>query len=79
MTSRTGSLTTFKGEPNAERAGLCFIIRGEPDVLLGESGGVLLAGNMEGKELLEAAFTLLEFPRAFKGVPAFASASKDFT
>lgn len=32
--------------------------RGELDTLRGDSGGVLLPGNMEGNELLEAAVTL---------------------
>lgn len=48
-------------------------------MLLGESGGVLPAGNMEGKELLAAAFALLELPETFKGVPALASLSNDVT
>ncbi|MBO8631218.1 hypothetical protein INO08_16055, partial [Staphylococcus aureus] len=34
---------------------------------------------MEGKELLAAAFELLEFPETFSDKPAFASSSKDFT
>lgn len=57
-----GSLTTFSGEPKFEGPTLCFVIRGEPDVLLGERGGALPAGNMEGKELLVAVLPLEVFP-----------------
>lgn len=73
MTSRAGSGTNFSGEA---RGGLlrCFEKRGEPEELLGESGGVLPAGNTDGKVL-----PLAEFERALKGVPAFASSIKDFT
>lgn len=78
MTSRTGSVTNFSGDRSGGLL-LCFDIRGEPDELLGESGGVLTAGNIEGNILLPATFTLQEFPRAFKGVPALASSIKDFT
>lgn len=78
MISRTGSLTNFSGEPNEEGLALCFVVRGEPDELRGESGGVLPAENMEGNELLATAFVLV-FPSALKGTPAFASASKDLT
>lgn len=53
-------------------------MRGEPDVLLGERGGAVPAGNMEGKELL-AAFGLEQFPGTFKGAPDFVSFSKDVT
>lgn len=53
-------------------------MRGEPDVLLGERGGAVPAGNMEGKELL-AAFGLEQFPGTFKGAPDFASLSNDVT
>lgn len=78
ITSRTGSVTNFSGEP---RGGLlrCFDKRGELDELLGESGGVLAAGNTEGKVLLPAAFKLLKLPTALRGVPAFASSIKDLT
>lgn len=79
MNSLTGSLTTFRGEPKLEGPALCFIIRGDPDVLLGERGGVLPPGNMEGKELLVVVFALGEFPETFKGTPAFASLSNDVT
>lgn len=79
MTSRTGSLTNFRGEPNEEGLALCFTVRGEPDELRGESGGVLPAGNMEGIELIAIAFVPVEFPSALKGTPAFASASRDLT
>lgn len=54
-------------------------MRGEPDVLLGESGGPLPAGNIEGKELPEVACGLEEFPGTFNGTPAFASLSNDVT
>lgn len=54
MTSRTGSLTNFNVEPSEEGLVLCFKVRGEPDVLLGESGGAVPAGNMEGNALLPA-------------------------
>jgi len=53
-------------------------MRGEPDVLLGERGGAVPAGNMEGKELLEA-FGLEQFPGTVKGAPDFASLSNDVT
>ena len=78
ITSLTGSLTTFKGEPKLEGPALCFTTRGEPDVLLGERGGAVPAGNMEGNELLEA-FGLEQFPGTFKGAPDFASLSSDVT
>ena len=79
MTSRTGSLTNFKGEPNEEGLVLCFVVRGEPDELRGESGGVLPAGNMDGNELFAKAFVHVEFPSAPNGTPAFASATSDLT
>lgn len=73
-----GSLTTFKGEPRLEGPALCFTIRGEPDELLGERGGAVPAGNIEGKELL-AAFGLEQLPGTFKGAPDLASLSNDVT
>jgi len=76
MTSLTGSLTNFSGDPN-EGLFLCFVVRGEPDELRGESGGVLPAGNKEGRELLDRAFVLVEFSSALKAAPAFASAIND--
>lgn len=79
MISLTGSLTTFSGEPNEEGLVLCFKVRGEPDELRGESGGVLPAGNKEGNELLERAFVFVAFSSAPNGAPAFASASNDLT
>lgn len=79
ITSFTGSLRTFSGEPNTEGPALCFTIRGDPDELLGESGGVLPAENMEGMEFDEAAFGLEHVPETFKGTPALALLSKDFT
>ena len=79
MISRTGSLTTFSGEPNEEGLLLCFVVRGEPDELRGESGGVLPAGNKEGNELLAKAFVIVEFSSAHKGAPALASAINDLT
>ena len=79
MISRTGSLTNLRGELREEGLVLCFDTRGEPDELLGESGGALPAGNMEGSEVLPAAFTLKEFPRALKEAPVFASSTRDFT
>lgn len=79
MTSRTGSLTIFKGEAKGEGPVLCFVTRGEPDVARGERGGVLAAANMEGNELVEEIFILVELPDVLKGAPAFASAIKDFT
>nr|GMC61657.1 hypothetical protein CR513_53037 [Ipomoea batatas]GME19355.1 hypothetical protein CR513_53037 [Ipomoea batatas] len=42
------------------------MILGEPDELLGESGGALPAGNIEGKELLVAELLLEEVPETFK-------------
>ena len=53
-------------------------MRGEPDELLGDRGGAVPAGNMEGKELL-AAFGLEQFPGTFKGTPDLASLSNDVT
>lgn len=79
MTSRTGSLTNFSGEPNEEKLDLCFIVRGEPTALLGESGGVLAAGKREGNGLTPQAFVEVEFPEAPRLVPAFASSINDFT
>nr|AFK37896.1 unknown [Medicago truncatula] len=55
------------------------MVRGEPDELRGESGGVLAAGNKEGNGLIERAFVFVEFSSALKGTPAFASASNDLT
>jgi len=79
MTSLTGSLTNFSGDPN-EGLFLCFVVRGEPDELRGESGGVLPTGNKEGRELLDKeAFVLVEFSSALKAALAFASASNDLT
>lgn len=72
-------MTNLRGEPKTEGPDLCFRVRGEPDELLGESGGVLPAGNMEGNELLVAAFGLDNDPETFKGPPALALLSKDFT
>ena len=79
MTSCIGSLTNFNGEPRAEGLDFCFDARGEPDELLGESGGALPPGNMEGNELLPTAFTLENFAEALTVAPAFASSIKDFT
>lgn len=79
MTSRTGSLTNFSGEPKEEKVDLCFIVRGEPTALLGDSGGALPAGKREGNGLPPLAFIVQEFPGAPKEVPAFASLTKDFT
>lgn len=79
MTSRTGSLTNFNGEPKDEGLVLCFDVRGDPDELLGESGGVLPAENMEGTALFPKTLALKEFPEAVMGIPAFASSIKDFT
>ena len=78
----TGSLTNFSGEPKGEGPAaelLRFIKRGDPDVLLGERGGTLPAGNMEGSELLAAAIAVPELPATFKGEPAFASSINDLT
>lgn len=77
MISLTGSRTTFSGEPNEEGLDLCFVVRGEPDELRGESGGVLPVGNKEGNALIERAFVFVEFSSALNGTPAFASASND--
>lgn len=79
MISRTGSIISLRGEPREEGLLLCFDMRGEPDELLGESGGALPAGNMEGSEVLPAAFALKEFARALKEAPSFASSIRDFT
>lgn len=79
MTSRTGSFTNFRGEPNEEKLDLCFIVRGEPTALLGESGGVLAVAKREGNGLAPQAFIEVQFPEAPKLVPAFASSINDFT
>ena len=55
------------------------MVRGEPDELLGESGGVLPAGNMEGNELLAAELVLEDVPETFKGPPPLALLIKDLT
>lgn len=54
-------------------------MRGEPDELLGDSGGVLPAGNKEGNGLLPVPFAVEEFLGELKAAPAFASSIKDFT
>ncbi|WRX19797.1 hypothetical protein QQP08_012284 [Theobroma cacao] len=73
MTSRTGSLTILRGEPKEEGPDRCLPIRGEPEVLRGESGGVLAAGNMEGNKLVVEP---VKFPVAFNDdVPVLASAT----
>lgn len=75
-----GSLSTFNGEPSTDGPALCFVIRGEPDdELLGESGGALPAGNMEGIGLPEEAFGLETDPDMFNGTPALTLLNKDFT
>lgn len=71
----TGSLTTFKGELKLERPTLGLTMRGEPVVLLGERGGAVPAGNIEGRELL-AALGLEHAPGTFKGAPDLASLSR---
>lgn len=79
MTSFTGSLTNFSGEPKEEGPiPARLTVRGEPEELLGERGGVPPAGNIEGNGLLEEALVLLECPTMLKATPAFASSSKDF-
>lgn len=52
--------------------------RGEPDELLGESGGVLPAGNIEGNVLLAPAFVPADVPETFRGPVPLALLSKDF-
>lgn len=79
MTSRTGSVTNFSGEPSDEGLVLCFETRGEEDALLGEIGGALPAGNSEGNGLCIAAFKLDQLTEALKEAPDFASLIKDFT
>lgn len=80
MTSLTGCLTNLRGEPKEDGpTPRRFVMRGEPDELLGESGGALPAGNMEGNELFEPAVELQELPDTLSGEPALASSSKDFT
>lgn len=79
INSLTGSLISFKGEPKLDGPALCFITRGEPDVLLGDKGGALPAGNIDGNELIALACGLDEFPGTFKGPPALASLSNVVT
>lgn len=80
MTSLIGSLTNFSGEPKDEGpTPPRFMTRGDPELLLGESGGALPAGNIEGNALVAVAFPLLELPGVFKGTPAFASLINDLT
>lgn len=79
MTSPTGSVTNFSGEPSEEGLVLCLERRGEEDALLGEMGGALPAGNREGNGLFPVAFALEQFTEALKEAPAFASSIKDFT
>jgi hypothetical protein len=54
-------------------------VHGEPDELLGEIGGALPAGNIEGNELTPLALALVELPGMLMGLPAFASSIKVFT
>lgn len=79
MTSFTGSLTTFRGEPKDEGPApkTRFINRGDPVLLLGDSGGALPAGNMEGNELPAVAFAPVELPAMFR--PDLASSIKFLT
>ena len=69
----------FRGEHKEGGLVLFFIERGEPEALLGESGGTLAAGFMEGNGLLPTALEVKEFPGVLLHVPAFASSIKDFT
>lgn len=64
ISSLPGSLTNFLGEPKGNA--FCFLTLGEPDGLSGESGRLLTAGNIEGRELLAAAFVLDDAPEKFK-------------
>lgn len=49
-------------------------------MLLGESGGVLPAGNIDGNEEAElSALPLPELPGTWRGMPALASSSSDKT
>jgi hypothetical protein len=79
MTSHSDSLTNFNGERKDEGLVFCLDVRGEPDELLGEIGGALPAGNMEGNELTPPTLTLAEIPGMLMGLPAFASSIKVFT
>lgn len=53
MTSFSGSVTNFNGDPSDDgpTPKPRFIKRGDPEVLLGERGGALPVGNMEGLRL----------------------------
>lgn len=75
----TGSPISFRGEPKLEGPALCFITRGEPEVLRGDKGGALPAGNMDGSEWPAEACGLEEFPGTFNGPPALASFSNEVT
>lgn len=80
ITSLTDSLINFSGEPKFDGVVLVlFIERGDPDVLLGERGGALPTGNIEGKELNMVAFEPLELPEIFREIPLLASSIKVFT
>ena len=80
MTSRTGSLTILRGEAKQEGPDRCLAIRGEPEVLRGESGGVFAVGNMDGNKLVVETLIPVEFTVAFNDdVPVFASVSKFLT
>lgn len=80
MTSFTFSLSILSGEPKGEGPLLPaprFITRGDPHGLLGERGGALPAGNIDGAELTDAAFP--DIPETLRDIPALASSIKERT
>uniref|UniRef100_A0A2P2LTU9 Calcium ion binding protein n=1 Tax=Rhizophora mucronata TaxID=61149 RepID=A0A2P2LTU9_RHIMU len=79
MTSCNCSLTNFNGFTGKEGPVFCLNVRGEPVELLGDSGGALPAGNMEGKELLPLFVALSDVPSTLVGLPDFASSIKRLT
>jgi|APAra0007618328_1042625.scaffolds.fasta_scaffold03875_3 hypothetical protein len=68
MSWRFGSLSDLRGEWREGGLVLCLEKRGEPEELRGDSGGVLLLRNTEGK-----------FLDLLVGVPDLASSIKDLT
>lgn len=81
MTSLIGSLTNFNGDPRDDGPATEPRLkkRGDPELLLGDRGGALPAGNIEGNALLVARFVPPEMLGTLNGSPSFASSIKDLT